>query len=89
MSLSQLEHVSIVAGIVVPVVTLAVAVLKLYLDLRKAKQEAELSKKYLQHLTKLVESQVSKQQLERNKFEWDKLRDIGKALGWILNRSEE
>jgi len=89
MALSQLEYVSIVVGIIVSVATLAVAVLKLYLDLRKAKQEAELSKRYLQHLTKLIESQMSKEQLEREKFEWDRLRDIGKALGWILDRSQE
>jgi hypothetical protein len=40
MALSELDYV----GIIVPIVSLAVAVFKLYLDQRKARREIEMSK---------------------------------------------
>lgn len=79
MDLSALDIGSLVA-----IVGLIVTVLKLYLDQRKARKEIELSKQYIQTLSKLVESymksQESQQQLEKQKLDWQKLKDTAKAL---------
>lgn len=72
-------------GSIVTIAGLVIAVVELYLNQRKAKKELELSKQYLQNLSKLVESHIkrqeSQQQLEKDKFAWKKLKDFAKALG--------
>jgi len=85
MPLSELDYV----GMAVPIVSLAIAFLKLYLDQRKVKKELELSKQYLKTLSKLVESHQKSQQLEKDKFEWQKLKDIAKGLWGFIKESEE
>lgn len=76
-------------GSIIAIVGLAITVLKLHLDQRKSKKELELAKEYLTTLTNLVKSMASQQQLEKEKFEWNKLVTIGKALGWLYEHSEE
>ena len=88
MPLSELDYV----GIIVPIISLAVAVLKLYLDQRKAKREIEMSKQGIVILSQLVESykkgQESAQQLEREKFAFEQWKTAAKAIGWIFERLE-
>jgi hypothetical protein len=52
MPLSEIDYV----GIIVPIISLAVAVLKLYLDQRKVRREIEISKQGIMILSQLVES---------------------------------
>jgi hypothetical protein len=88
MALSELDYV----GIIVPIVSLAVAVFKLYLDQRKARREIEMSKQGIMILSQLVESykkgQESAQQLEREKFAFEQWKAAAKAIGWIFERLE-
>jgi len=81
--LSLADYVSII----VTIGTLAGAVLKLYLELRKAQKELELSKQYLKTLSKLFQSHIkrqeSQQQLEKDKHEWQKLKDLAKLGKWV------
>lgn len=83
MGLFLSDYVSIIMAIG----TLAIAVIKLYLNQRKVKKDVELSKQYLETLSKLVQSHIkrkeSERQLARDKFEHKKLKTYGKALGWI------
>ena len=83
MGLSLADYVSII----VTIGTLAGAVLKLYLELRKAQKELELSKQYLKTLSKLVQSHIkrqeSQQQFEKDKHEWKKLKDLAKLGKWV------
>jgi len=78
-------------GTVIAIASLIVTVVKLYLDQRKSRKEIELSKQYVQTLSKLVESHIksqeSQQQLEKQRFDWQKLKDIAKGL-WELAKSE-
>lgn len=76
-------------GSITAIVSLAIAVVKLYLDQRKAKKERQLQKEYLLTLSQLVKSLESQQQLEKEKLQWDKLTGIGKTLGWIAEHLEE
>jgi len=80
-------------GSIVAIVGLAIAVLKLYLEHRKAKKDLKLAKEYLQILTRLVESYKkgteSRQQLEKQRFEWQKLETTGKALWGLFKHFEE
>jgi hypothetical protein len=76
-------------GSAVTIVGLVLAVLKMYLEQRKAKKERELQKKYLLTLSQLVKSLESQQQLEKEKLQWDKLTGIGKMLGWVAEHLEE
>jgi len=80
-------------GHIVTVISLLIAVLKLYMDQRKAKKELELTKQYLQTLSELVKSYregiKSQQQLEKEKLQWQRLRDIAKLFGWFIEYSEE
>jgi len=89
MALSILEYV----GIIVPIATLTIAVIKLYLEQRKAKRDIELSKQGLKILSRLVDTyqrgQASQLQLEKQKLEFEKWKSAAKALGWILERVEE
>lgn len=91
MSLSPIEVGSIVTSIAT-LVGLVIAFAKLYFDQKKSKKEMEQSKQYLQTLSKLVEAHIrgqeSHKQLEKQKFEWDKLKDLAKGL-WELAKSEE
>jgi len=88
MPLSELDYV----GIIVPIVSLAIAVLKLYLNQRKARREIEISKQGIMILSQLVESyekgQESTQQLEREKFVFEQWKAAAKAIGWIFERLE-
>ena len=63
-------------GSIVTIAGLVIVVVELYLNQRKAKKELELSKQYLQNLSKLVESHIkrqeSQQQLEKNKLALEK-----------------
>jgi len=81
--LSLADYVSIIVAIG----TLAGAVLKLYLNQRKTRKEIELGKQYLQTLSKLVQSHIkrqeSQQQLEKDKHEWKKLKDLAKLGKWV------
>ena len=83
MSLSLVEIASIVTSITA-LVALIITFVKLCLDQRKTKREVDLTKQYLKTLSKLVESHIkrqeSQQQIEKQRFEWNKIRDIGKAL---------
>jgi len=91
MPLSELEYV----GMAVSIGSLAIAVLKLYLNQRKARKEIEISKQGIMLLSQLVESykagQESAQQLERERFAFEQWRSTAKALGWIFEQldSEE
>ena len=88
MPLSELDYV----GIIIPIISLAIAVLKLYFDQRKAKREIEMSKQGIMILSQLVESykkgQESAQQLEREKFAFEQWKAAAKAIGWIFERLE-
>jgi len=79
-------------GIIVPLVSLALAVLKLYLDQRRTKREIEISKQGIMILSRLVESykkgQESMQQLEREKLAFERWKAAAKAIGWIFERLE-
>ncbi len=79
-------------GSVVAIVGLAISVITLYFNQRKTRKELELAKEYVQILSRLVDSYrtsaTSRQQLEKERLEWDKLKTIGKALGWIIEYSE-
>jgi Co/Zn/Cd efflux system component len=80
-------------GSIIAIIGLVVAVLKLYLEQRKAKKDLELAKEYLHTLSELVKSYKigvqSLQQLEKEKLQWDTLKSFGKALGWVIEHSEE
>jgi len=84
MSLSPIEVGSIITSIAT-LVGVIIAFAKLYWEQQKAKKDIELSKQYLKTLSRLV---YEREKLEREKLEWRKLEGIGKALGWILNRTE-
>lgn len=81
--LSSVEVGSIVTSIAALVGSVATFV-KLYLDQRKTKKEVELTVKYLRELSRFVESNIkaheSQQQIKREEFEWQKVKDIGKGL---------
>ena len=59
----------------------------------KAKKDLELSKRGLAILSKVVESyrksQKSQLQLQKEKLEWEKWKDMAKAAGWVWERLEE
>ena len=80
-------------GGAIAIAGLAVAVLKLYLEHRKAKKDLKLAKEYIRILSGLVESYkeglASQQQLEKQKLEWDRLKTIGKGLWEAFKYSEE
>ena len=88
MSLSLLD-----VGSVVAIVGLAITVIKLYLEQRKAKKDIELSKQGLKVLSRLVEAyqkgQESQLQLQKQKLELEKWKAAAKTLGWIWERVEE
>ena len=75
-------------GSIATILGLIIAVVELYLNQRKAKKGLELNKQYLLNLSKLVESHIkrqeSQQQLEKDKFEWQKLRDVAKTLWGLI-----
>jgi len=79
-------------GSTVAIMGLVISVLTLYLNQRKTKKEIELAKQYIQILSGLVESYEkrmnSHERLEKDKLEWDKLKTIGKALGWVVDYLE-
>ena len=91
MSLSLVEIGSIITNIAT-IIGLIIAFAKLHLDQQKSKEEIELSKQYLKSLSQLVESHVksqeSQQQIEKDRLNWQKLKDAGKAL-WELATYEE
>jgi len=78
---------------IVAIAGLIVSVITLYLNQRKTKKELELAKEYVHTLSRLVESyrtgMRTNQQLQKEKFEWEKLKTIGKAFGWMIEHSEE
>jgi len=80
-------------GTIITIAGLIISVIKLYLDQRKAKKDLELSKHGLAILSKLVESyrqsQKSQLQLQKERLEWKKWKDMAKAAGWIWERLEE
>ena len=88
MPLSEFDYL----GIIVPLVSLALAVLKLYLDQRRTKREIEISKQGIMILSRVVESykkgQESMQQLEREKLAFERWKAAAKAIGWIFERLE-
>lgn len=88
MPLSELDYMSII----VPIISLAIAILKLYLDQRKAKKEIAISKQGITILSQLVESykkgQESTQQLEKEKLAFEQWKAAAKAIGWIFERLE-
>jgi len=88
MDLSPLDY-----GTIIAIVGLFVSVIKLYLDQRKAKEDLELSKRGLKILSRLVEAyrkgHESQLQLQRNKLEWKKWKDLAKAAGWVWERLED
>jgi len=88
MPLSELDYV----GIIVPIISLAIAVLKLYLDQRKARKEIDISKKGIVILSQFIESykkgQESAQQLEREKFAFEQWKAAAKTIGWVFERLE-
>jgi type II secretory pathway pseudopilin PulG len=79
-------------GSAIAIVGLAISVITLYFNQRKTKKELELAKEYVHALSRLFESyresSRSHQQLEKEKLDWDKLKTIGKALGWMIEYSE-
>lgn len=87
MDLSSFDVVSLVA-----ILGLIITVVKLYLNQRKAKKDIELSKRGLEILSRLVEAyrkgQESRQQLEREKLEFERWKAVAKAAGWVLDRLE-
>jgi len=89
MALSVLDYM----GIIVPIATLTIAVLKLYLEQRKARREIELSKQGLRVLSRLVEAyqkgQTSQLQLQKDRLEFEKWKSAAKAFGWIWERMED
>lgn len=91
MSLSPTEVGRLLTS-VVTLIGVIIAFAKLYLDQRKSKKEIELSKQYLKSLSKLVESHIksqeTQQQIERQKLNWQMLKDVGKTL-WEFATSEE
>jgi len=90
--LSWVEIGSIITSITA-LIGLIIAFVKLYLDQRKTRKEIELSKQYLQALSKLVESHIksqeSQQQIEKQKLEWKKMTDIGKTLWKLVTYESE
>lgn len=88
--LSLVEIGSIVTSITA-LVGMIISFVKLYLDQRRTQKEVELTVKYLRELSKFVESNIRKQetqqQIEKEKLEWNKIRDVGKAL-WELVKYE-
>ena len=72
-------------GSIVGISGLILTVAKLYFEQRKTKKELELSKQYLQNLTQILRGQ---QDLDKQKLEWQKLTDIGRAL-WKLSQPIE
>lgn len=91
MSLSPAEIGSILTS-TATLIGAIIAFAKLYLDQQKSKREIELSKQYLKSLSKLVESHIRNQetqkQTEKQKLNWQILKDVGKAL-WEVATSEE
>jgi len=80
-------------GSVVAIVGLAITVVKLYLEQRRARRDIELSKQGLKILSRLVETyqkgQESQLQLQKQKLEFEKFKSAAKAVGWIWERMEE
>ena len=80
-------------GSAVAIVGLIISVVTLFLNQRKTKKELELTKEYLKTLSELVQTYRkgvdSQAQLQKERFEHEKLRDAAKALGWLWERSEE
>ena len=80
-------------GSVVAIVGLAITVIKLYLEQRKAKKDIELSKQGLKVLSRLVEAyqkgQESQLQLQKEMFEFKKWKAAAKAIGWLWERAEK
>ena len=91
MSLLWLDIGSIITNIAT-IIGLIIAFAKLHLDQQKSKKGIELSKQYLKSLSQFVEShirsQASQQQIEKDRLNWQKLKDAGKAL-WELATYEE
>ena len=85
MDLSPLDY-----GTIVAIVGLAITIVKLYLEQRKAKADIELSKRGLEILSRLVTAykrgQESQQALKKEKLELDKWKALAKAAGWVLDR---
>ena len=90
--MSSVEIGSIATSIAALISSIA-AFVKLYLDQRKTKKEVELTVKYLRELSKFVESNIkareSQQQIKREEFEWQKVKDIGKGLFELLKYEME
>lgn len=80
-------------GSLIAIVGLVISVITLYFNQRKTKKELDLAKEYVQTLSRLVESYKmsmrTQQELQKEEFNWEKLKSIGKALGWIVEHSEE
>ena len=91
MSLSPAEVGSILTS-VVALISVIIAFAKLYFDQQKSKKEIELSKQYLKSLSQLVESHIrsqeTQQQIEKQKLNWQILKDVGRGL-WEFAISEE
>lgn len=81
----DMEISPIDVGSIVGISSLILTVAKLYFEQRKTKKELELSKQYLQNLTQILRGQ---QDLDKQKLEWQKLTDIGRAL-WKLSQPIE
>lgn len=77
-------------GTIVAIVGLAITIVKLYLDQRRARADIELSKRGLEILSRLVAAykrgKESQQALEREKLELEKWKALAKAAGWALDR---
>jgi len=88
MDLSPLDY-----GTIIAIVGLFISIIKLYLDQRKAKKDLELSKRGLKILSRLVETyrkgHESQLQLQREKLEWEKWKDLAKTAGWVWEHLEE
>jgi len=80
-------------GSIVAIIGLVISVVTLYLNQRKTRKELELTKEYIKVLSQLVESYKkgleAQQELENRKLLWQQLKGFGKALGWIVEHSEE
>lgn len=80
-------------GSVVAIIGLAITVVKLYLEQRKARKDIELSKQGLNILSRIVEAsekgQESQLQLEKRKLDLQTWKAAAKAFGWVLERMEE
>jgi len=84
MDLSPVDY-----GTIVAVVGLVIAVIKLYLDQRRARADIELGKRGLEILSRLIEAhrkgQEAQQALEKEKLEFQRWKALAKAAGWVLD----